>query len=101
MELPSIPKKKSRLTLYIIIALVIGIAVGFALNKNYLVEENANLVTLEKRLAEIKIAQQETKDSVIVNLLESKRKELSLEKTKVLHARDAKVEPFSMLADIF
>lgn len=101
MELPSGPKKKSRLTLYIVIALFMGIAVGFALNKSYLAEENAKLTTLETRLAEIKTAQQETKDSTVVQLLEAKRKELSLEKTKVLYARDTKVEPFAILADLF
>ncbi len=74
MELPSIPKKKSKLTLYIIIALFLGIAVGFYINKNYLVEENARLVVLEKSLIEIKTTQKQTTDSTLLHELESKRK---------------------------
>ena len=47
------PTKKSKLTLYIIIALVIGIGLGFALNKSYVSEENKKLETLELHLQKI------------------------------------------------
>ncbi|MFM7851829.1 MAG: hypothetical protein ACKO96_07880, partial [Flammeovirgaceae bacterium] len=40
------PKTKSRLTLYIIIALVVGIGLGFALNKSYVADENKKLLTI-------------------------------------------------------
>lgn len=39
--------KRSRLTLYIGIALVLGIAVGFILNKNYVGAENAHIANAE------------------------------------------------------
>lgn len=41
------PQKKSRLTLYIAIALVLGIAVGFFLNKNYVGNENARIANAD------------------------------------------------------
>ncbi|MBA4145233.1 MAG: hypothetical protein C0523_05680, partial [Cytophaga sp.] len=51
MQVESAPKKKSKLTLYIVIALVIGIALGFILNKNYLYEENKSLEALDAKIA--------------------------------------------------
>lgn len=101
MELHAGPKKKSRLTLYIIIALFIGIGVGFALNKNYLAEENKKLAEIESSLLEVKSKLQEEKDISTIYSLEVKRKNLGDAKNVVLAARDEKVEPFSILADLF
>jgi Na+/H+-dicarboxylate symporter len=101
MEPSKTPKKKSRLTVYIIIGLIIGIATGFALNKSYVNEENSRLEALDIRLKEIKTAQHATTDSVIINTLEAEKKTLNTERNEVLQARDKKTEPFSVLADVF
>ena len=46
--------KKSRLTLYIFIALVLGIALGFVLNKTYVGEENKHLADIENSVEGLK-----------------------------------------------
>lgn len=101
MEPSKTPKKKSRLTLYIIIGLIIGIATGFALNKSYVNEENSKLEALDIRLKEIKTAQHNSTDSVMISTLEAEKKTLNAERNDVLQARDKKTEPFSVLADVF
>ncbi|MEY4929438.1 MAG: hypothetical protein RI909_162, partial [Bacteroidota bacterium] len=101
MELASVPPKKSRLTLYIIIALFAGIAMGFVLNKNYLNEENKSLTFVQASIDETNEALRVSTDSTTrVQLLE-KKKALGKERGAILSARDKKVEPFSLLADIF
>lgn len=101
MESITQPKKKSRLTLYIIIGLIVGIATGFVLNKNYVNKENARLETLDARLKEIKGALHTTSDSVAMQTLEAEKKTLNEQRNEVLQARDKKTEPFSVLADVF
>lgn len=95
------PKKKSRLTLYIIIGLFVGIATGFILNKTYVDEENSKLEVLDNRLKEIKTAQHNATDSVTMLSLEAEKKKANEERNEVLQARDKKTEPFSVLADVF
>jgi Na+/H+-dicarboxylate symporter len=101
MEPSTKPKKKSRLTLYIIIGLIVGIAAGFILNKNYVNEENTRLEALDVRLKEIKTAQHTASDSAAITTLEAEKKTLNTERNELLQSRDKKTEPFSILADIF
>ncbi len=100
MDSPNNSPKQSNLTLYIIICLVLGIGLGFALNKSYLSEENKKLEALELSIQQ---AQSEAPaiDSLTKIALEKKKKDLLQERSKVLTARDTKTEPFSILADIF
>jgi Na+/H+-dicarboxylate symporter len=97
----STPPKKSRLTLYIIIALVIGIGLGFALNKSYIADENKNLESIEVNLQEVQHHLSQTKDSVALVQLEQQKKSIVKERSAIISDRDKKVEPFSILADIF
>lgn len=101
MEVPSAPTKKSRLTLYIIIALVIGIAVGFSLNKSYLAEENTKLVSLDISIEQVQKDMHVAPDSDAYKILVARKKSLSKERNATLSTRDDKVEPFAILADIF
>src|SRR4051812_24305868 len=93
--------KKSKLTLYIIIGLTLGIAVGFALNKTYVAEENRNLVALDVSIEEISQQVHQATDSATLLQLKSKKVMLAKERNAVLAQREKKVEPFSLLADIF
>ncbi len=101
MEPSSVPPKKSKLTLYIIICLVLGIVAGFTLNKNYLQEENKTLdniaVSLQSANDDLGVAT----DSLVIQKLTAKKAALTKERSAVMSARDKKVEPFAMLADIF
>lgn len=93
----------NRLTLYIIIALVLGVALGFILNGNYLATENAVVTSAE---AKLKVLNQSIKSSTDTSsaafkqLLAEKAEQVTL-KNGALASRDKKVEPFSLLADIF
>ncbi len=95
--------KKSKLTLYIIIALVIGIWVGFILNNSYLKTENLQLTSSEAKLKEIAIAIKSLSDtnSVAYTKLIAYRTEQATIKNAVLAVREKKVEPFAIIADIF
>jgi Na+/H+-dicarboxylate symporter len=96
-------KKGNRLTLYIIIALVIGIGLGFILNETYVKEENATLAVAEAKINELNSSIKKTSDTSTAEF-----KQLAAEKTsqlkirnEALAKRDAKTDPFSLLADVF
>ncbi len=97
------PEKKNRLTLYILIALVLGITLGFILNKYYLYDENARLAASEVRLKELTASIKQASDTstAAFKQLVSDRAEQAQLKNASLTARDMLVEPFSIIADIF
>jgi Na+/H+-dicarboxylate symporter len=97
----SIKPQKSRLTLYIIIALVIGIGLGFLLNKNYVADENKKLESLEVSFQQVQHQLSQSNDSIASVKLEQQKKSIIKERSAVISTRDKKVEPFSILADIF
>src|SRR6478736_1464468 len=101
MDVSGTPPKKSKLTLYIIIALVIGIGLGFALNKTYVAEENKNLNAVEANILQVTEDLHSATDSSAIAQLTAQKKNLAKERNEVLVAREKKVEPFSILADIF
>ncbi len=89
--------KKNRLTLYIFVALVAGIALGFWLNTSFVNKENIKISALDAAIKTLK-SQSSTFPSAA---LEQNIKKISLQKSAVLKARDARLEPFSLIADIF
>ncbi len=101
MEVSKTPQKKSRLTRYIIIALVIGIALGFVLNKRYLDKENQALVSIDLKLETLHTQLAHTSDSNQIAQIQTEKKVLNQERNSVIETREKKVEPFAILADIF
>jgi Na+/H+-dicarboxylate symporter len=97
------PDKKNRLTLYIIIGLVAGIAFGFLLNQSYVQKENIRLAAAEDSLRQVKAQLLTMSDtsSLAYHQLSSSKTELLAEKNAVLAERNGKLDPFSLLADIF
>lgn len=96
-------KKKNRLTLYIIIGLIAGIAVGFWMNSDYVINENKAIATSEAAVAKLKDQLKVIGDSTSTTyqqLLAEKNEQLSIKNT-ALTLRDKKLEPFSLMADIF
>jgi Na+/H+-dicarboxylate symporter len=93
--------KKNRLTLYIILALFAGIGLGFLLNQTYLKDENAMLPVLDAKIQSVKKSIAQAKDSVEIARLSAEKNKLSADRNELLASRDKKVEPFSLLADIF
>jgi Na+/H+-dicarboxylate symporter len=100
MEVSTKPRK-SRLTLYIIVALLLGIGLGFVLNKTYVASENKRLVELDLKIEQINFEIREAKESVTIEQLELKKKDISVERNELLASRENKVEPFALLADVF
>ena len=96
-------KKGNRLTLYIIIALFAGIGLGFWLNSSYVQDENktiaASEVIIGKTQADIKALPDTTAEAYTT--LVAQKKEASTAKKAAMESRDKKLEPFSLLADIF
>lgn len=95
------PEKKSRLTLYIIVALLIGITLGFILNKTYVSEENGLIQLADKEIELLNSDIKNATDSSVYETLEKNKKTVVKQRSEVLAARDKKMEPFSLLADIF
>ncbi|MEI9918812.1 MAG: dicarboxylate/amino acid:cation symporter [Bacteroidota bacterium] len=98
MEVPQPPKKKSRLTLFILIALVLGIALGFVLNTTYMDPVNAQLESIDGIIKETQLQKSLPGDTTA---LVAQLKKLAVERNAILAKRDKMVEPFSILADIF
>lgn len=98
---PVTPPKKSRLTFYIIVSLFIGIALGFTLNQSYVAEENLKLDSIQKSVAQINTQLRTEQDSAVHAGLEKQKADLAQQRSAVMAARDKKIEPFSILADIF
>jgi Na+/H+-dicarboxylate symporter len=88
MELQN-DKKPNRLTLYIFIALVIGIALGFILNKGYVGNENGKIAEMEAAqkaaMAALKPYEQ-VRDSAAASNLKAAKKGLEAEMTTTLAA---------------
>jgi Na+/H+-dicarboxylate symporter len=94
--------KKSRLTFYILVALLLGIGLGYALNQSYVREENSGLANVEYQLQTAKLTPA-IKDTTTIEGAEAIAlvKRLSASRTEVLKKRDSKLEPFSLLPDLF
>ena len=101
MEHTNTPKTKTRLPLYILVGLFAGVLLGIVLHTNYLADDNTALQTFERGVQEITSQLSRESDSSARLLLEQQHKDLSQQHIAALAARDKKVEPFSLLADIF
>lgn len=97
------PNKKNRLTLYIIIALIAGIVLGFALNGSYVKKENNIIAQTEKELKLVKdrIAIATDTLSISYTKMTAEREALMKQNKETTLSRDKKLEPFSVIADIF
>lgn len=95
--------KKNRLTLYIIIALVAGILLGFLLNGSYVSGENKAIADAEKSIEAVqhRIAAISDTASTAYHAAVAEKQKLSAARTTALTARDGKLEGFSLIADIF
>jgi Na+/H+-dicarboxylate symporter len=90
------PAKKSKLTLYIFIALVLGIGLGFFLNTHYILQDNQHIGQIDQQIKNLAHRIPATNPA-----FEASLKHLNEQKTLLIKARDTKLEPFSLLADIF
>lgn len=101
MEHVEAPKKKSRLTLYIIIALFAGIITGYFLNRYYVNSENESIQQFEAQIEQANHEIAIAGDSAALAAGNAKKTSLTKARNEVIADRDAKVEPFALIADIF
>src|SRR4051812_22535614 len=77
------PPQRSKLTLYIGIALLLGITAGFILNKNYVGSENTKIANAEVQL-KLLLGQmkpyEKIKDSTFYNCLLAQQKSITAQK---------------------
>lgn len=88
--------KKNKLTLYIFIALVLGIGLGFLLNTHYVHQDNQHISQIDQQIKNLP-----THLGMANTEIEANLKVLNEQKAMLIKSRDTKLEPFSLLADIF
>jgi Na+/H+-dicarboxylate symporter len=94
------PPKKNRLASFIVLAMVVGIALGFTLNKIYIEVENAKLQEIGLKLEATQHALHAA-DSNAIPRLTAEKESLTKARSEVTQVRDKKIEPFALLPDIF
>jgi Na+/H+-dicarboxylate symporter len=95
--------QKNKLTLFIFIALVVGIVAGYLLNVNWIGQYNDQIAKADKQATNLEVQLAKTTDTTSVAYLAMKTErkvQLSIRK-KNETIRDIKLEPFTLLSDIF
>jgi Na+/H+-dicarboxylate symporter len=97
------PSKSNRLTLYILIALAAGIALGFVLNTTVIRPYNDRVAIAETLAASARTSMESFGDTAAAGYRESVAGYVAASKglKAAVDERDSKLEPFSLLADIF
>jgi Na+/H+-dicarboxylate symporter len=95
--------QKNKLTLFIFIALVVGIVAGYLLNVNWIGQYNDEIAKADKQATNLEVQLAKTTDTTSVAYLAMKterKAQLTIRK-KNETIRDKKLEPFTLLSDIF
>ncbi|MFM6953763.1 MAG: dicarboxylate/amino acid:cation symporter, partial [Sphingobacteriaceae bacterium] len=95
--------QKNKLTLFIFIALVVGVVAGYLLNVNWIGQYNDQIAKADKQATTLEVQLAKTTDTTTVayQAMKTARKEqLSIRKENET-IRDKKLEPFTLLSDIF
>lgn len=96
-------KKRSHLTLYIVLALILGICVGVILNNGYVKEDNERIASIEWQLHQTKAQLHGITDTagVAYKTIRKHIADLNCLKDNATADRAQKLEPFSLIADLF
>jgi Na+/H+-dicarboxylate symporter len=96
--------KKNRLTLYIIIALVLGVVTGYIYNTNVISRVNAKISVADANIkaidAQITAIKDTNNDSAYAQLKSGRKTEVK-QKQQYSSEREDKLEGFTILSDIF
>ncbi|TCD10546.1 cation:dicarboxylase symporter family transporter [Pedobacter frigidisoli] len=95
--------KKNKLTLFIFIALIAGIALGYILNVNSIDAYNQNILNADAKVKSIEVSIKKTADttSAVFTQLKADRKVNAAIKKTNEDIREKKLEYFTLLSDIF
>lgn len=94
---------KNKLTLFIFVALILGVAVGYYLNVSKFSDNNNAITAADAQVKKIEAAMGELKDTTVVQyatLKTEKAAQLKIVKENE-KVRESGLEPFTMLSDIF
>ncbi len=95
--------KNNRLTFFIFLALIVGAVLGYILNVNSFDVYNNNLITADVRIKDADAKLNLIKDTTVVQYAQlniQKKEALQLRKENEA-IREKKLEPFTLLSDIF
>lgn len=95
--------QKNKLTLFIFIALVAGIAAGYLLNINSIDQYNEQIIKADTQAKKIEVQLAKSADTTTVafqELKKARKEQLSIRKENE-QTRDKKLEYFTLLSDIF
>jgi len=95
--------KNNRLTFFIFLALVLGVALGYYLNVSSFSTFNDNIANADNRVKAIDAQIIKIKDSTATAFLELNTEKVALEKVRHENEvlREKKLEPLTLLSDIF
>jgi Na+/H+-dicarboxylate symporter len=95
--------KNNRLTFFIFLALVLGVALGYYLNVSSFNTFNDNIANADNRVKAIDAQIIKIKDSTATAFLELNTEKVALEKVRHENEvlREKKLEPLTLLSDIF
>jgi Na+/H+-dicarboxylate symporter len=94
---------KNRLTLFIFIALIVGVAVGYYLNVNSFNKNNNAIVSADAQIKKIETQMSNLGDTTLAQfatLKVEKAAQVKIRKENEIQ-REKKLEPFTLLSDIF
>lgn len=94
---------KNRLTLFIFIALIVGVAVGYYLNVNNFNENNNAIVNADSQVKKIELQMGQLPDTTVAQyavLKAQKAEQVKIRKANEI-SREKGLEPFTLLSDIF
>lgn len=95
--------KNNKLTFFIFLALILGIALGYVLNVNSFKTDNENIVRADNQVKSIDAKMLALKDTTGVQYVALKAQKVAAQKehTKSEKLREKKLEPLTLLSDIF
>src|SRR6478672_5066581 len=94
---------KNKLTLFIFIALILGVAVGYYLNVNNFNQKNTAIVNADAQVKKIEAQMSNLKDTTVSQyavLKTQKAAQVQIRKENET-AREKSLEPLTLLSDIF
>lgn len=97
------PERKSKLTLYILVALLAGIALGYVLNRHYVALENRDIARIEDSIAGLKKNVAAISDTLSEHFQKQQAvgADLISRRNATINQRNDKLDPFALLPDIF
>lgn len=95
--------KNNRLTFFIFLALILGVALGYYLNVNSFKDYNGEITKAEARVKGIEVKLLNLKDTTVVQYAELNVQKVAAQKARAEaeKVREKKLEPLTLLSDIF